>query len=483
MTEPDRQTEGAGVARPVVQKGRPVVRRPDVDTLFSVNPDGSRNAIHPADVRGRFQWRKHALWYLLIAVYLAVPWLRIGGHPVLLIDIPTRHFYLFGQTFNAQDFWLAFFFVTGLGFTLFVVAALFGRMWCGYACPQTVFLEGVFRRIERWIEGPAAARAKLDKASFGGKFVRRGLKMVVFLAIAATISHSLLGYFMPVEVLLEAVTSSPDRHPTAFGFMVVATGILFVNFTWFREQLCIVVCPYGRLQGALYDQDTILVGYDKRRGEPRGVAGTAGAGDCVDCYRCVAVCPTGIDIRNGTQLECVGCANCVDACDDVMAKLGRPQGLVRYDSQRGFLTGVRRFLRGRVVLYSVLLLAGATAFSLAVTRRRPFDANLLRSPGRGYALEGERVHNTFDLQLINKRPGPRTFTLSVVGPQGAETVVSTSDLQLESLEVRRIPVHVFVPVADFKAGLRAEILVRCADPEGELTRTATAPLLGPSGRR
>lgn len=474
------QPAGGVAGRPVVQRGQQPIRRPDIDTLFSINPDGSRNAIHPADVRGRFQIRKQVLWWLLIAVYLVVPWLRIGERPVLLIDIPARHFYLLGQTFNAQDFWLAFFFITGLGFGLFVLAGLLGRVWCGYACPQTVFLEGVYRRIERWIEGGPAARRKLDQAPFAQKFPRRALKMAVFLLLSAGIAHSFLGYFMPVEVLVEAVTSSPGKHPSAFLFAVLATLILFVNYTWFREQLCIAICPYGRLQGALYDPDTVLVGYDKLRGEPRGKEGTPGAKDCIDCYRCVAVCPTGIDIRNGTQLECVGCANCIDACDEVMTKLGRPTGLVRYDSQRGFDTGTRRFLRGRVVLYLVLMAMGLLAFGFALTKRKPFEANLVRGRGLAYTVEGERVHNVFELHLINKRPGARDFKVVDVGPAGAEIVVAVRELQLESLQDLRVPVHVFVPLTAWKAGLQCQLEVTCAEPDAPLVRLATAPLLGPS---
>ncbi|MGK0155304.1 MAG: cytochrome c oxidase accessory protein FixG [Neolewinella sp.] len=470
------------VQKPVVVKNRPVVRRPDVDSLFSINEDGSRNVIHPADVKGRFQNRKHLLWMVLITIYMALPWVKIGGRPAFLIDIQARHFYVFGNTFNAQDFWFSFFFVTGLGFTLFVVAALYGRVWCGYACPQTVFLEGVFRRIERWIEGSAQARAKLDKAPLKAKFWRRGLKMVVFLVISAAIAHSFVGYFMPVEVLVEAVTGSPGKHPTAFTFVLIATLLIFVNFTWFREQVCIVICPYGRLQAALYDEDTVLVGYDQQRGEPKGPAQEKGAGDCVDCYRCVAVCPTGIDIRNGTQLECVGCANCIDACDDVMVKLGRDKGLVRYDSQRGFETGKRQFVRGRVFLYVVLMLVGLAMFTVALTRKRPFEASLRRSGSSPYNLEDTRVHNLFDLHVINKRPDTCKFTVETVGPGLALTVIGTRELSLESLHERHIPVHVYVPLDEFRAGLRSELRVICEDADGNLERLATAPILGPRSR-
>ncbi|GAB4147631.1 MAG: cytochrome c oxidase accessory protein CcoG [Planctomycetota bacterium] len=456
-------------------------RRPDLDSLFSINPDGSRNAIHPADVKGRFQRRKNALWGVLIAVYLAMPWVKIGGKPAILIDIGARHFYLFGRTFNAQDFWLAFFYLSGLGFALFVVAALFGRLWCGYACPQTVFLEGVFRRIERWIEGKARERMKLDREPLRGrKLGLRALKLSVYLVISLVLSHSFLGYFMPVERVLEAVTSRPTAHPTAFLFTAVFTAIIFVNFAWFREQLCIVVCPYGRLQGALYDPDTIVVGYDRRRGEPRGRATESGRGDCVDCDRCVAVCPTGIDIRNGTQLECVGCANCIDACDEVMDRLGRPRGLVRYDSQNGFDGDRRKFLRPRVALYSVLLCVGLLVFLFAASKRVPFEANLVRAPGMAFTIDAGLVRNSFTLHLLNKLPEARDFRIEGLGPEGAEIVIAQPEIRLESLSDAQIVVLVQQGRKSFQRGRQLEVRVTTTGDEGRpLERIARAPFAGP----
>ncbi|MEQ1632204.1 MAG: cytochrome c oxidase accessory protein CcoG [Planctomycetota bacterium] len=484
--------EPGTVQRPVVKKAVGRSRRPDLDTLFSINADGSRNAIQPADCSGRYQTRKHLLWYVLIGVYLLMPWVRVDGHPAILIDIAQRHFYLFGHTFNAQDFWLAFFFVSGLGFTLFVVAALWGRLWCGYACPQTVFLEGVFRRIERLIEGNAAARVRLDKGKLdGGKFLRRGTKLVLYLAISLLITHSLLGYFMPVQEVVAAMTSPPSEHLTAFVFVLVLTTLVFVNFTWFREQTCIVVCPYGRLQGALYDPDTLLVAYDKKRGEPRGPAGTEGAGDCIDCFRCVAVCPTGIDIRNGTQMECVGCANCIDACDDVMAKLGRDKGLVRYDTQRGFETQRRRFWRPRVFVYVVLLLLGCVVFARSVMRRSAFEANVIRPPGAAFVVEDGRLRNLMQLHLVNKLPTTALFRVTATSPAGVEITIAQSELRLESLQDQRIPVVVQMPVSAFVEGSEVHLRVvaaaeTTADQDAQpapIEITTKAAILGPRQRR
>ena len=483
---PDQGPSHAGAPAPRGPRppARPAVRRPDLDTLLSINADGSRNAIHPADVHGRFQRRKRGLWYVLILVYLLLPWLQVGGHPAVLIDIAERRFYLFGQTFNAQDFWLAFFCITGLGFALFVVAALWGRLWCGYACPQTVFLEGVFRRLERWIDGNAHARIARERARMtAGKFARRAVKLTLFLAIALLIAHSLLGYFMPVTAVVAGVTSPPGEHLTAFLFVAVLTTLVFVDFTWFREQTCIVVCPYGRLQGALYDRDTLVVGYDQQRGEPRGAAGTAGAGDCVDCFRCVAVCPTGIDIRNGTQMECVGCANCVDACDDVMARLGRRRGLVRYDSQRGFESGQRRFWRPHVFLYGALLLLGVGVFAFAATHRAAFEANLLRPVGASFTIDGEQLRNVLELHLVNKLPQAATFRIEALGPAAAEIVVAPRELRLDSLQDQHLAVVVRLPLAGFVAGTRVRLRVVADAAGGPIEIVAEAPLAGPVLRR
>ncbi len=459
---------------------KPSVRRPDLDELYCINPDGSRNTIHPADVKGRYQRRKKLIWATLIAVYLAIPWVTIGGMPAVLIDIEHRNFFLFGNTFNAQDFWLAFFVVTGIGFTLFVVSALFGRLWCGYGCPQTVFLDGVFRRVERWIEGGAAKRKKLQESGWNAdKILRRGAKWSIYLAIAAVLSHTMLGYFMPIDAVIEATMSSPVENPTAFTFTLVFTAIIYFNFTWFREQLCIVICPYGRLQGVLYDADTVNVGYDASRGEPRGGYAEEARGDCIDCYRCVAVCPTGIDIRNGTQLECIGCANCIDACDEVMFKLGQEPGLVRYDSQRGFETGKRRFVRPRLFFYTVLLLLGITVFSIAASSRSPFEVDFTRQRGAPFTLQEDLIRNGFQIRVVNKQPKAGSFRIEPVESDPLTFLLPVQELNLESLQSQAVPMFVTCPRDRYEIGQRVEVRVVS---EGE-TLTVEVPFVGPRGKK
>jgi len=263
-------------------------KSPNLDTVTSINTDGSRYMIHPADVRGRFtRWRRISALFL-IGIYILLPWIPVNGHPAVFLDVVNRRFHLFGITLAAQDMWLLFFFVSGLAFLLFFITAFLGRVWCGWACPQTVFLEHVFRRVERWIEGDATARKRLDAAPMtGDKLFKRVLKHGIFLVLACIIAHFFLAYFVSIPQLWDWMRHSPLEHWKAFVFVFAATGLLYLNFSWFREQLCIVICPYGRFQSALIDDDSLNVAYDYNRGNPPGPVKDEDAGDCIACRRCI----------------------------------------------------------------------------------------------------------------------------------------------------------------------------------------------------
>ena len=422
---------------PILQEGSSALRS-----------DGRRTFVVPADVSGRFWLSRRLIFCVLLVIYVALPWIEVGGHPAVFLDLAQRTFYLFGATFNAQDFWLSFFLLSGIGFTLIVATALWGRVWCGYACPQTVFLDGIYRQIERVIEGPRNVRLKRDKAGFSlNRAARKLLKHTAFIALSFLVAHVFLSYFTSLHTLFSMMQESPLRHPEAFLWAFGVTSLMYFNFAWFREQLCIVICPYGRLQSALTDQDTLVIGYDAERGEPRGKLKREGKGDCVDCGRCVVVCPTGIDIRNGLQLECIGCAGCVDACDEVMDKIGRPRGLIRYDSQNGLTGKPKRFLRPRVYLYAFLGVLGLTVAALAFRGHTPFEANLLRLAGAPFVLEAEgaRVRNALELHLVNKRGQPVQFKLSETQEPGMEYVLARRELTLPAMGSAHIPVFVTAP--------------------------------------
>jgi polyferredoxin len=342
--------------------------------------DGRRHAIQPADVHGRYQRARRFVFAGLMALWAALPWVQIGGHPALFVNVDERQLFFFGMTFNAQDTWLLFFLLTGIGFGLVYATALAGRVWCGWACPQTVFLEGVFRRIERWVEGPRDRRMRRNAGPLTlEKIARKVAAHALYALCAVLIAHIFLSYFTSLPATFRMVRQNPAAHPEAFAF----------------------ICPYGRLQSAMLDEHSLVVGYDARRGEPRGRKGTPSAGDCVDCKRCIVVCPTGIDIRNGTQMECLACTACIDACDDVMDRLARPRGLIRYDSQEGLAGRARRWVRPRVLLYTTLLAVGASVATLAARSRNHFEATLLRLPGEPYIVEGGEVREAMQLHLVN----------------------------------------------------------------------------------
>lgn len=411
-------------------------------TSRALRPDGLRVKMHPLETEGRFS-NVQRFWYpALILFYAALPLIPVGGHPAVLLDVRARQFFLMGLTFNASDAYLLFFILSGLAFTLVVLSALAGRIWCGWACPQTVFLEGIYRRIEGLVEGTARSRTQREAGPWTGERVLRlVVKHVLFVVTTLLVTHIFLGWFVGMDSLAEMITHTPSANPGPFAFVMGLSAILYFNFAWFREQFCIVLCPYGRLQSVMSDPDTLVVGYDPVRGEPRGKKKAEGVGDCVDCRKCVQVCPTGIDIRNGMQMECIGCAHCIDACDDVMIKIGRPKGLIRYDSLTGLEGKPRRFWRGRVYGYGLAGLAGLVALTLGVSFRTSFQSSLLRSQ-TPRSVEGQAVTERFVVHVTSKSGIPTEYKLNVEAPEGMEVMVPMDTIQLNAFESRYLPVMV-----------------------------------------
>lgn len=475
---------------------------PQRDSVTTIRSDGSRPFLFPADAHGRFATARRWSAFALIAFYLSLPWIKINGYPAVFLDVADRRFHLFGVTLAAQDLWLLFFVITGLGFSLFFITALLGRVWCGWACPHTVFLDHVYRRIERLIEGDAVARRMLDQAPLSaGKLVRRVVKHTLYVLVSAIIAHLFLAYFVSLPEVWSMVSAAPTEHWSAFAFMMIATGILYFNFAWFREQLCIVICPYGRLQSVLIDDHSMVIGYDGKRGEPRGkptqartvpasgdvaVAGLPGEaaakpGDCVDCNRCVHVCPTGIDIRQGLQMECIGCTACIDACDDVMTRLSRPRGLIRYDSQKAFTGSRTRWMRPRTILYGVLLLIGASVATWALSSVKPANFLVTRMTGAPYIVDETTVRNQYMVRIVNKRNQPARFTLEVTGePAGMRQSGFDGVVEVPALAEIVQPLILQQPRDGYSGPFHFEVVVRDGGGRFELKRGVE--FVGPEAR-
>jgi cytochrome c oxidase accessory protein FixG len=456
-------------------------KQPNLDSVTTINADGSRYFLHPSDVRGRWNLARRMVGVVLIAIYILLPWIPVNGSPAVFLDVENRMFHLFGLTLVPQDLWVMFFAISGLGFGLFFITSLLGRIWCGWACPYTVFLDHVYRRIERWIEGDAHARRALDAARWSaGKLFKRISKHLFYLLVAAAIAHVFLSYFVSLRRLYGFMQAGPLEHATAFGIVTFLTLVLWFCFGYFREQFCIIMCPYGRLQSALTDDDTVNVGYDAGRGEPRGPKGRAD-GDCIDCRRCVHVCPTGIDIRNGLQLECIGCTACIDACDEVMVKTGRAKGLIRYDSFNGFAGKKRRFLRPRVYAYCALAVLGLGALTLVATKKaRPFNATVSRVGGTGFFSDAGSVRNIYKVRFINKRNQPATVTIRLGAgtPAGYELSGAGQTFSVNALDEMSRTCVVVAPAGTY-AGLSDVVLEVHADP-GDVTLRKTVRFLGPN---
>jgi cytochrome c oxidase accessory protein FixG len=401
---------------------------------------GTRRWVHVQHITGKFQSLRRRTFLVLHLILFGLPWVRVAGNPALLFDLPGRRLYAFGATFTASDTILLLLVLLFLAFSLFFFTALFGRLWCGYACPQTVFLDAWVHPIERWIEGERTTRMRREMGPWTPDRVwRRAAKWSLFALAAFVVSMSFMSFFVPARELWTLAAS-----PTAYSLVAIFTGVWFLDFTWFREQFCNFLCPYARFQSVMVDDQTLIVGYDHLRGEPRGGKAARDEGRCIDCNKCVVVCPTGIDIRGGFQLECIGCARCVDACTDVMGRFGH-ESLIGYGSLATLARRRTRFWRPRTVAYAALLAALVTGLSALLAVRVPFDVSVARAPGTLYTVDDDGyVRNTYLLRISNNLPGDAvSFNVAVEGIAGA--IVATPGFELESTEGRIVPLVVRVP--------------------------------------
>jgi cytochrome c oxidase accessory protein FixG len=452
--------------------------------LPTLNEDGTRRWVRPRPSLGRFWRARRTLAYVLMAVYLAIPHLRMNDRPLILLDAPRREFTLFGYTFLPTDTLLLMLFLGTVIIGVFLLTALFGRVWCGWACPQTVWMEYLFRPLERLIEGGAHGSLAIDRS--GRRFhPRRMAKNAVIVVLALVLAHTFLAYFVGVDQLRVWVTRSPVEHPASFGVMAVTSLLVVADFAYFREQVCTIACPYGRWQSALLDRSSLIVAYDERRGEPRA-RGTkrrdAGAGDCIDCGLCVQTCPTGIDIREGLQMECIHCAQCIDACDAVMDKIGKPRGLIRYSSRAALAGEPRRLIRPRTVLYPVALAGFLGTFIVQLSIKDSADVVILPGAGAPFNREPDgRIANQIRVKISNRGRADAAYRIDVTGVEGGTVIAPVNPLKVSGGRTELTSLFVLLPADAFDDGERA---IRILVSDGrEYRREFDWRVLGPREER
>jgi len=393
------------------------------DTLASVDARGRRKWIYAQQPKGRFYSIRSFLSIFYFILFFGLPFIYLNGRPLLQIDLPHARFILLGKLFLPQDF-----FIIGVGmitFILFIVlfTAAFGRLFCGWACPQTNFMEMMFRKIEYLAEGNATQQRMLHNSAWtASKIVRKTLKHLLFFLLSFLIANTFLAYIISIKGLQQIVTEPMKEHVGGFTAILVFSAVFYGVYAFFREQVCTAVCPYGRLQSVLLDKNSMIVAYDYKRGEPRGIAKKAAVnefGDCINCFQCVKVCPTGIDIRNGVQMECIGCTACIDACDHVMEKTGRPKGLIRYASENSIATGQPLRYSVRMKFYTLLCLVAVALLTVLIVTRKDIDAKVFRTPGLLYQERGtDSISNLYIIRFANKTLSDLPLTIQLKDGKG-----------------------------------------------------------------
>lgn len=406
------------------------------DRIATMDATGKRKWIFAQKPKGRFtNMRKYVSWFFFV-LFIAVPFIHVDGRPLFLFNIPEAKFIVFGKVFWPQDFFI--FGLAMVSFVIFVVlfTAAFGRLFCGWVCPQTIFMEMVFRKIEYLIEGDASSQKLLANSPWTThKLLKKAIKHLIFFFLSFLIANIFLSYIIGIKALGKIITEPVTQHLPGFGAIILFSGVFYSVYAFFREQACTVVCPYGRLQGVLLDRNSMIVAYDYKRGEPRGKVKDKEAlhlGDCIDCMACVKVCPTGIDIRNGTQMECVNCTACIDACDNIMDKIGRPRGLVTYASENGIEHREPLKYTTRMKLYTALLMVLLVILSTLLITRKDVDATVIRTPGMLFQERGtDSISNLYNIRITNKTMKDIPLTIRLERGDGKIEMIGKAEVNVK----------------------------------------------------
>ncbi|MEJ8598914.1 cytochrome c oxidase accessory protein CcoG [Riemerella anatipestifer] len=448
------------------------------DSVGTMDNTGKRKWVYPKKPKGKFTDYRNYVSIFLLAIFFILPFIKINGNPFLLINILDREFFIIGQPFYPQDFFiLALGAVTSIVFII-LFTVVFGRIFCGWICPQTIFMENVFRKIEYWIEGDRNKQIKLDQQPWNAEKIRkRGLKWTVYIIISLVVTHFMFMYIVGYGEVFRIMKEGPIEYPTNFLVMLLFTAAFYFVFAWFREQVCTLVCPYGRLQGVLIDKQTINVYYDFKRGENRSKwrknedRAAEGKGDCIDCNQCVVVCPTGIDIRNGQQLECINCTACIDACNEVMEKVGLPKGLIRYATEDEIEQGRKFKFTSRMKAYTVVLMALMTFVAFLLYNRGSMEAKFIKPAGSTFFISGDEITNTYNYTLLNKSSKDYIVTFKVLEPaNGVVKYGGSSKIILKRDKMEKGTVNISFPKKDIKLS-KQDIIIGVYDKDGKLLTT------------
>lgn len=450
------------------------------DSVGTIDQQGKRKYIFPKKPKGPLYNKRTIASIVYLIVFFSLPLIKVNGEPLIMLNILKRKFILFGQIFGPQDF-----FIFALGMITFIVfiilfTVVFGRVFCGWACPQTIFMEMVFRKIEYWIDGDFNKQQQLKAMPWNGfKIRKRALKIVVFYLISFLIANYFMAYLISMDEVMRYVHEGIAAHSGTFSALIIFTSVFFFVYYWFREQVCIVVCPYGRLQGVLLDKHSIVVAYDYLRGEPRGKKSTVDTpvGDCIDCKACVRVCPTGIDIRNGTQLECINCTACIDACDEIMDNLDRPKKLIKYASENNIVKKEKLKITGRIKAYSVVLLLIVSALVALLATRDDVDVTILRTQGMVYQkLPGDYIGNLYSARMFNKTHKDIKINLTIPSQDGEIEIIGAPPVVVK--ENYAVVVFLIKKKAKLITKRNSTILIQ-VQPEGQQSITKKTSFIGP----